>query len=171
MSNAVRLRLDLNATTFFLAILAGFNCLAQSPAPRSPAPAPAFEAASVKLSTEESMRTPGRRIQTSPGSLVTHGLSLRACIMWAYNIPAQIVGPDWLDGVRLDIVAKAATPADDKQLYLMLRTLLTERMGVKAHVDKREMPVYALTLAKGGPKFLESTTEGRWFPGRTRARC
>jgi uncharacterized protein (TIGR03435 family) len=156
----------MKTTTLFLVIFAGFNCLAQSQAPQSPAPPPAFEAASVKLSTEETMRIPGRRIQTSPGSLITHGLSLRACIMWAYDIPAQIVGPDWLDGVRLDIVAKAATPAGDKQLYLMLRTLLTERMGVKAHVERREMPVYALTLAKGGPKFSESTTEGPMVSGQ-----
>jgi uncharacterized protein (TIGR03435 family) len=144
-------------TVLFLFIFTGFHGLAQSPA---------FDAASVKLATEESMRIPGRRIQTSPGSLITHGLSLRACIMWAYNIPAQIVGPDWLDGVRLDIVAKAAAPAGDKELYLMLRTLLAERMGVKAHVERREMPVYALTLAKGRPKFFESTTEGPMVSGQ-----
>jgi uncharacterized protein (TIGR03435 family) len=138
-------------------MFACFNCLAQPPA---------FEAASVKLSTDETMRIPGRRIQTSPGSLVTHGLTLRACIMWAYNVPAQIVGPDWLNDVHLDIVAKAATPAGDRQLYLMLRTLLTERLGVQAHVEKREMPVYALTVAKGGPKFSESATEGPMVVGQ-----
>jgi uncharacterized protein (TIGR03435 family) len=141
----------------FVAVFAGLHCLAQ---------APAFEAASVKLSTEESMRIPGRRIQTSPGLLVTHGLTLRACILWAYDMPAQVVGPDWLNDVHLDIVAKAAAPAGDKQLYLMLRTLLTERLGVQAHVEKREMPVYALTLAKGGPKFSESTTEGPMVIGQ-----
>jgi uncharacterized protein (TIGR03435 family) len=155
-----------------LVFSAGFHCHAQPQAPPPPTPqpsitAPAFDAASVKLATEESIRNPGgRRIQTSPGSLITHGLSLRACIMWAYGMPAQIVGPDWLDGVHIDIVAKAATPAGDKQLYLMLRTLLTERLGVKAHVEKREMPVYALTLAKGGPKFSESTTEGPMVSGQ-----
>ncbi len=70
----------------------------------------------MKLATEDSMRGPGRRIQTSPGSLVTHGLSLHACILWAYDGPAQVVGPDWLNEVRLDIVAKAPTAANDKQL-------------------------------------------------------
>jgi uncharacterized protein (TIGR03435 family) len=48
----------------------------------------------------------------------------------------------------------------------MLRTLLTERMGVKAHVEKREMPVYALTIAKGGPKFSAFTTEGPMAVGQ-----
>ncbi len=42
----------------------------------------------------------------------------------------------------------------------MLRTLLTERLGVKAHVEQREMAVYALTVAKGGPRFSESASDG-----------
>jgi uncharacterized protein (TIGR03435 family) len=148
----------MKTTTLLLIFFAGARCLV--PAPQSQDAPPAFEAASVKLATEETMRGPGRRIQTSPGSLVTHGLSLHACILWAYNGPAQVIGPDWMDDVRLDIVAKAATPVGDKQLYLMLRTLLTERLGLRTHVEPREMPVYALTVAKGGPKFSESTTEG-----------
>ena len=85
---------------------------------------------------------------------------MRACILWAYGMPADVVGPDWLNDVRLDIVAKAPTAVGDKQLYLMLRTLLIDRMGLQTHIEQREMPVYALTLAKSGPKFSESSTEG-----------
>jgi uncharacterized protein (TIGR03435 family) len=144
-----------HATTICLVTFAGFRCLAQPPAP-----GPAFDAASVKLATEESLGSNGRRIQTTPNTLTTHGLSLRACIIWAYDMPAQIIGPDWLNDVRLDIVAKAAQPVGDKVLYQMLRTLLIERIGLRTHVEKREMPVYALTVAKGGPKFAESTSEG-----------
>jgi uncharacterized protein (TIGR03435 family) len=81
-------------------------------------------------------------------------------------MPAQIIGPDWLDDVRLDIVAKAATPVDEQQLALMFRTLLTERLGVKTHTDRKEMPVCVLTLAKGGPKFSPSTTEGPLAAGQ-----
>jgi uncharacterized protein (TIGR03435 family) len=42
----------------------------------------------------------------------------------------------------------------------MLRTLLVERLGLRTHVERREMPVYVLTAAKGGPKFSESATDG-----------
>jgi uncharacterized protein (TIGR03435 family) len=66
-------------------------------------------------------------------------------------MPAQVAGPDWLNDVRLDIAARSAKLANDKELYLMLRTLLIERMGLKTHLKKREMSVYALTLANGGP--------------------
>ena len=125
-----------------------------------------------KLATEDSMHNPGgRRIQTSPGSLITHGLTLRGWLMFgAYNMPAQIIGPDWLNDVSLDIVAKAATPAGDKQLYQMLRTLLTERLGLRAHFEKREMPVYALTIAKTGTEIFR--IHHRWptglWPGQRR---
>jgi uncharacterized protein (TIGR03435 family) len=86
--------------------------------------------------------------------------------MWAYNLPAQIIAPDWINDIQLDIVAKAGTPAGDKQLYLMLRTLRTDRMGLKAHFEKREIAVYALTVAKGEPRFSESTTDGPMVSGQ-----
>jgi uncharacterized protein (TIGR03435 family) len=122
------------------------------------APPPTFDVASVKLGADD--RVEGRRIQTTPNSLTTRGLTLRACILWAYGMPAKLIAPDWIDDVRLDIVAKTAKPATDKQLYQMMGTLLVERMGLKTHTEKREMAVYALTLAKSGPKFSPSKTEG-----------
>jgi uncharacterized protein (TIGR03435 family) len=86
-------------------------------------------------------------------------ISLRSCIQVAYQLQeAQVTGPDWMNDVRLDIVAKASGPVEQKQLFAMLRTLLAERMGVIAHLDRKEVPVYALTLAKGGPKFSETTS-------------
>ncbi len=139
-----------------LVVFVSVRCFAQAPV--SP---PAFDTASIRLSSPESVNVPGRRLQTTPNSLTTRGLTLRGCILEAYRMGLyQLIGPDWLNDVQLDIVAKTAEPVKDQQLYLMLRTLLSERMGVRAHVEQRKMPVYVLTLAKGGPKFSESTTEG-----------
>jgi uncharacterized protein (TIGR03435 family) len=42
----------------------------------------------------------------------------------------------------------------------MLRTLHSERFGLKVHHEQRELAVYQLTLMKNRPKFHESTTEG-----------
>jgi uncharacterized protein (TIGR03435 family) len=153
--------------TLFLLVFASLHCLAQPPAgPQSPAPA--FEVASVRVSGRENIPNSGPPVLTSPGSLNIHGLSLWGCILLAYQMPEQIVAPDWLNSVHLVIEAKAATPVGDDQLYLRLRTLLTERMGVKAHFERKEMPVYALTLARGGPKFSESATEGPMAIGEDR---
>jgi uncharacterized protein (TIGR03435 family) len=138
-------------------IVAAASCCAQKPS---------FEAASVRPSphagTDYDEVNEGQELfRVSPGLLTIHGASPRICIQWAYEIPPfQIQGPDWLKDVGFDIVARAAGPADEDHLRLMLRTLLAERFGLKTHSEHKEVQVYELTLAKGGPKFHESTTEG-----------
>jgi uncharacterized protein (TIGR03435 family) len=130
-------------------------CLAQGP------PTATFDVASVKITGDDSLRYNGPRFQVAHGSLTTHGFALRACLVLAYQMsPSQIQGPDWLNDVRLDITAKAAGPASEQQVYLMLRNLLADRMGVKVHKEKKEMAVYVMTLAKGGAKFKEAVGEG-----------
>ena len=145
-------------TAALFLVVFSLNCVGQSTASVSPVPELAFDVASVRLADPAGSNA----VQTSPGSLTIRHTVLLGCIMYAYQFqhPSQVIGPDWLRDVRLDIVAKAATPAGDQALALMLRKLLEERMGVKAHFEKREVPVLALTPAKGGPRFLESTTEG-----------
>ena len=87
--------------------------------------------------------------------------SLQYLIQWAYDTqPFQIEGPAWLNDNRFDVLAKAESGGDDAKLRLMLRALLAERFGLKAHVERKEMQIYGLSLAKGGPKFQESTDEG-----------
>jgi uncharacterized protein (TIGR03435 family) len=149
----------MKTTSPCLIVFAGFICLAQSPSRTASVQPPAFEVASVRLAAVE--RSTGPDFRTSPDSLTIVNLSLRNCIQIAYEMQeTQLSGPGWLDDVRLDIAAKAAGPVEAKQLRLMLRTLLAERLGLKVHIERKEIPVYALTLAKGGPKFSESTTEG-----------
>jgi uncharacterized protein (TIGR03435 family) len=45
----------------------------------------------------------------------------------------------------------------------MLQALLEDRFGLKIHRETREVPVYALTVAKGGPK-LRPFQEGSCTP-------
>jgi uncharacterized protein (TIGR03435 family) len=42
----------------------------------------------------------------------------------------------------------------------MLQALLADRFGLKVHEETRILPVYALVLAKGGPKFQPSQING-----------
>jgi len=132
---------------FIVALFACFSCLAQTPA---------FDAASIRPAAG-GVRT---EIGTTPGSLTIRNQSLQFLICWAYDTPPfQIIGPAWLTENRFDVVAKAEG-GDDTRLRLMLRTLLAERFGLKTHPEQREMQIYALTLAKGGPKFKEATDDG-----------
>ncbi|MGA1984596.1 MAG: TIGR03435 family protein [Acidobacteriaceae bacterium] len=76
-------------------------------------------------------------------------------------------GPAWLKSDVYDFEAKiddatvaamqAMTPAQRVQeTRLMEQALLADRFGLKAHFETREMPEYALVVAKGGPKLTPS---------------
>ncbi|HXD72924.1 MAG TPA: TIGR03435 family protein, partial [Vicinamibacterales bacterium] len=63
----------------------------------------------------------------------------------------QLVGgPDWVYEDRYSIHAKAAGDATREQMMKMVQTLLAERFKLSVHRDTREMPIYLLTVAKGG---------------------
>jgi uncharacterized protein (TIGR03435 family) len=89
------------------------------------------------------------------------GATLMSLICLAYKVkPYQISGqPDWLtagmNADRYDILAKMPDGADKDKVPEMLQSLLAERFKLTLHRDKRDTPVYALTVAKGGLKMKE----------------
>lgn len=97
-----------------------------------------------------------------PGGLSAQNLSVKFCIQWAWNleeyevaIPASLQAASEL---HYDIAAKADGPATAAQVRSMLQALLMERFHLAVHSEKRDMPVFALTTAKNGPKKLSSPT-------------
>ena len=120
--------------------------------------AQSFEVVSIHAS-EPGLRT--GNVHTDPGIFSIHNMTLHFCIEWAYDVrPLQITGPAWLNEVRFDINAKTAdNNADDDQLRLMVRAMLADRFGLKVHHEQKEQQVFALTVAKGGPKFHATGTK------------
>jgi uncharacterized protein (TIGR03435 family) len=57
-----------------------------------------------------------------------------------------------VDSDFYDMNAKAERPSSLEELHLMLQDLLAERFNLRFHSATKEMPVYALTVDKGGPK-------------------
>src|SRR5215469_16549754 len=94
---------------------------------QAPAPASAFDTASVKASDTNGPRNgmdrlPGSNVKTSPGSLSMRFIDFRSAVAWAYHVmPIQVSGPDWMDNQRFDIAAKSAGPVDTDTLRLMMR--------------------------------------------------
>jgi uncharacterized protein (TIGR03435 family) len=72
-----------------------------------------------------------------------------------------------LDTDRFDLEAKAGSPAGEADLRKMLQTLLASRCNLSLHSEVKEMPVYALTVGKGGLKLAE-WKEGDPMPGTRR---
>jgi uncharacterized protein (TIGR03435 family) len=96
----------------------------------------------------------------SLNQFVARGYQLRVLISAAYNLNPKAVsgGPAWIDSDLYDIFARtpgAVRPGLDEQMA-MLRRLLADRFGLKFHREKKEMSIYALTMAKNGPKLKES---------------
>jgi exopolyphosphatase/guanosine-5'-triphosphate,3'-diphosphate pyrophosphatase len=117
-----------------------------------------FEVASIKPSDPSAPR--GGRfapppIDTKPGMLTARSASLKQLIEAAWGIEDYQVsgGPAWITTDGFDIMAKPAGPADRDQMLLMLRDLLTSRFRLALHHETKELAVYALVVAKNGPKF------------------
>jgi uncharacterized protein (TIGR03435 family) len=74
----------------------------------------------------------------------------------------QIAGaPDWIATELWDVEGVADAPGKPalKQLQSLVRKILAERFGFKAHTETREMSVYAITVAKDGPKLTRSASD------------
>ena len=113
---------------------------------------PTFETASVKLDKSKEPRV-GIRIQ--PGGLYTAtNVTLRLLIQNAYRVQSFQVsgGPDWVGSDPYDIVAKAGANPMPGQIPLMMQALLADRFKLTVHRETKEVPVYALVMAKTGGK-------------------
>jgi uncharacterized protein (TIGR03435 family) len=99
------------------------------------------------------------------------GMSLRVYIQWAFGLPlntiGSVIGPDWINSTRYVIQSKPPDSIRDamqtmtaeersKEDELMRQSLLADRFQLKAHFETREIPVYELLVAKGGPKLKEN---------------
>ena len=141
--------------TLLMRVVAGLMFL--SPAAALPQDALAFDAASIKPAKAG---TRGYSIRPLPGRLSIGNATLRLLIAAAYHVNDFQVsgGPKWLDSDHYDIEARA--PGDsrptEKQLMVMLQNLLASRFALTVRRETRDLPVYALEIARGGPKFQVS---------------
>ncbi len=73
-------------------------------------------------------------------------------------------GPDWIDSERYTIDAKPESPQTRAMMNgPMLQALLEDRFKLKIHRESKEVPVYALVVAKGGAT-LSATKPGGCTP-------
>jgi uncharacterized protein (TIGR03435 family) len=145
----------------------------QSAAPSATAAAPRFEVASIKPSNDCMGRAP--RVP-SPGRLEVCA-PLESLIYFAYvfcadgsvcrRVPAGPPisgGPAWIHSDLYQIDAKADGAASEEMMNgPMMQKLLEDRFQLKIRRETREVPVYALTVAKGGPK-LQLFKKGSCIP-------
>lgn len=122
---------------------------------------PTFEVISVRPGASGAGGIGGDRWRVS-------GFTLRALLAYAYGysgqnsalMQSQIIGaPDWWERDQFSIDARADCtmgPIGMQQVHLMVQSLLEDRFQLKAHFEKRDLPVYNLVVVKEGSKIKQS---------------
>jgi uncharacterized protein (TIGR03435 family) len=109
----------------------------------------------------------------SDGYIKAQNVTAMDLIRYAFNIPETRIsgGPGWTRATKWDMEAKSDSATDDQlraldssktreQKLHMLRALLADRFALKVHEETRQLPIYALVVAKGGPRFQPSKING-----------
>ena len=132
--------------------------------PQSFAAPPKFEVASIKRCVAGSAdRSHGIRVTPARLSVTCSPVKFLIQAAYATSADASVPisgGPAWIDSELYDIEAKAdGNPSRETMSGPMLQALLEDRFKLRIRRETKEVPVYALTVAKGGPK-LQAFHEG-----------
>ncbi len=175
--------------TILLASSLGTSSLAAPQAGKGPSK-PAFEVVSVRHNTSgENISYPSR---WTPGRYSAINTRLDFLVLEAFGIPLQlahqfVVGGlrpevgclrncssrEEVLGARFDIQATLPDDVPQSQQRLILRDFLVERFKLKARLEMRDVPSYALTIAREGelgPQLRRSNQDcGAWARARREA--
>jgi uncharacterized protein (TIGR03435 family) len=161
-------------------VLSAGTILAQTPAGR---PAfDTFEVATIKPTAPDWKG--GRYTRMQGAEFVARNYTLKVLISVAYNLSPRVIsgGPDWVDSEHYDIFAKppGSLRPNILEQAQMLRKLLAERFNLTFHREPKVLSIYALGIARNGPKLAEGTPSpngppplaivigphGVWLPAR-----
>lgn len=146
---------------FALCLLLGARAQAPAPAPAAPT---AFDAASIRPSKPPSDGRMMMGLRTDPGRLTAQNMPLRQLIVAAYGLkPYQVQGPGWMDDERFDINAETTSPLTRPQMLKLLRPFLVRQFQLASHRITKTMNIYALVVAKGGPKMKRTAEKSGRF--------
>jgi uncharacterized protein (TIGR03435 family) len=127
---------------------------------------PSFEVATVKPSKPDE---PVKAFIVRGNRFQTINVTLDEMISFAYRIHAkQIVGaPAWAGTDKFDVDGKpdGEGAPSDTQWRGMMQKLIADRFKFTFHRDKKELSVYVLSVAKGGPKLTKSDGDPNGLPG------
>jgi len=142
----------------------------------TPTPTPTFDVVSIRPGDANSTM---RRIHITPDRYAATGTSLKGMIQQAYDLKMedQISGvTGWADSARFDVEAKVdekdvealkKLPPEQRQQQqrLMMQAMLADRFKLRVHHERKELPMYALVVAKGGSKLKQADPNDTYANG------
>jgi len=133
----------------------------------SPSADPAFEVSTIKPANPED---PGKDFGFEGRIFYARNYNVEDLLALGYGLHAkQIVNePRWFATALYDIDGIPDVPGlpNQRQKFLMIQKLLADRFQLTFHYEKRELPIYTITVAKDGPKLTPSTADADapgWF--------
>ena len=123
---------------------------------------PSFEVASVKRVRDfNPIATMNGDI--AHGRLTLNNAHIKQMIAVAYEIQGVRIegGPGWIGSEQFQIDARAEDPeTPDKQVRVMLQSLLEERFHLKIHRETKLLSSFTLRTAPGGAKLEHAQAQG-----------
>jgi uncharacterized protein (TIGR03435 family) len=122
---------------------------------------PSFEVATIKLAATNAR---GTFIEFAPGGRINlTNMTLKGMIGFAWDVQAFQIsgGPSWLDSIRYDVTAKPERSPKSGEFPAMVQALLADRFQLAVRHGAKELPIYALILAR---------KDGRLGPGLTESK-
>lgn len=161
---------QLFAAALLLTTPTGLTALHAQTAAASSPDVPKYDVASIKPASPDAS---GFMLMMTPTGVRLKDAQIQTLLQMAFGVePDRIVDtPEWVRSKRYDIEARVK-PEDapklaklsGEQKRAMMLPLLAERFGLKYHQESRNLPIYALVVAKGGPK-LTASKPGEGGPG------
>lgn len=132
-----------------------------------------YEVATIKPDKANDNRI---MLMGSPDGFTAKNATIQMLVRSAYGVEDnQILGaPSWLNADHYDIDAKMDSSTADELKKLsedqrqpirqqMMQALLADRLKLAIHHETKELPIYALVVAKNGSK-LQEAKEGDTYP-------
>lgn len=141
-------------------------------AQNGPPPVPAFSFDVATIKPHEGVVSVSG-LMNKPDGIYAPATTLSDMIISAYGVRSEdqvLGGPAWVKIDRYDVEAKlSAEDAAEFQTLSssekserraqMLRSLLEDRLKLQAHLVTKDVPIYELVVAKGGPKLKDAAND------------
>jgi uncharacterized protein (TIGR03435 family) len=105
----------------------------------------------------------GQRVRLTGRHVLLLNTTAEQFMLLGYGVQkSQLAGePEWAKTERwnVDGVPDVEGEPNWAQIQSLMRKILAERFGLKVHHEQQEMPVYALTVGKSGPKMTPNTSD------------
>jgi uncharacterized protein (TIGR03435 family) len=129
--------------------------------PMDPNATPSFEVA-IKPSKPDQQGGGLRFVQGN--RLIGTNITLNYLIVFAYEVhPKLVIGtPPWAgtDVFGIEVKPEGEGAPSEKQWQGMLQKFLADRFKLAFHREKKELPVYVLSVGKTGPKLTKGDPNG-----------